>query len=390
MMLSNDILSTLKNEVQQTFGRSILTSRDCIELSEELYTKTREGVNPNTLRRLFGLIKSSYKPSISTLRILAKYCSYDSMEDLPSLELNKDGGDVVTNENILHFLVNLYREIPVNDIGNQTFFTLSKYTTLFFNRNPKLAFQFQNHIAKTKNGQSYYFEQFINMDKLNSYYGDGLRRYVSEKATSEAAIFTYSLLVFRYWLTMETEKLEHAFRQLIDYESSKVKDSSTCARNFASKLFYTHAVGKATDAVINNIASFHGNFRARQDKQNNFPFFELIVSEALVLTGFYNEAVYYINFAKDNYPTNHAYANLGYYKTLDLLKGIALSEQGFKNKEEGLILNVKSNELCFLSKKYNQILFYLWIRKVKKLCSSDNEHFKSLIKETGFIRLCYS
>jgi hypothetical protein len=37
--------------------------------------------------------------------------------------------------------------------------------------------RFQRAIAKTRNGQEFYFEQFVNLDELNSFYGDGLRYY---------------------------------------------------------------------------------------------------------------------------------------------------------------------------------------------------------------------
>ncbi len=387
MVYSDQTLSALKSEVEQTFGRSILTSKDCIQLSEELFSKTRDSVNANTLRRLFGLVKTNFKPSVATLNILARYCGCNSVQELPAFVRVLEKDDVVTKENVLHYLVNMFREIPVNDISNQTFFILSKHTILFFNRNPTLAHEFQNHMAKTKNGQSFYFERFINIDRLNDYYGNGLRRYVSEKKTTEAEAFTYSLLVFRYWLTMEKEKLAQAYQHIESCDGTQLNSSTICARYFASQLYYAHASGLPMETIMDQVQQHHLTLRTQNGELQSFPFFELIISEALVLTGYYNEALYYINYAAENYMRNLAYLDFGYYTTFDLLKGIALGKVGQRKCTEKIINSFNAKELCFLSKKYNYLLYYILYAGLRKLSISDCEHFKKLVKETGFVRL---
>src|SRR3954447_26003216 len=84
----NVILSSLKEEIEETFGKKINVSRDCILLSEEVYGKISLTVNPNTLRRLFGLIKSDYSPSYTTLDILSRYCGFASFEEFKRLKNN--------------------------------------------------------------------------------------------------------------------------------------------------------------------------------------------------------------------------------------------------------------------------------------------------------------
>jgi hypothetical protein len=60
----------IRNEMEHVFGRTIVSSRDCIQLSHDVFQKTRCQLNPNTLRRFFGLVKATYPPSHSTLTIL--------------------------------------------------------------------------------------------------------------------------------------------------------------------------------------------------------------------------------------------------------------------------------------------------------------------------------
>jgi hypothetical protein len=74
--------SAIKEEIVNIFGRRIVSSRDCIQLSDEIFQKTRLQLNPNTLRRFFGLVKAAYPPSHSTLTILSKYCGFQSVEEV--------------------------------------------------------------------------------------------------------------------------------------------------------------------------------------------------------------------------------------------------------------------------------------------------------------------
>src|SRR5437764_1300000 len=76
------LIIKLKHEVEETFGRRIISSRDCIQLSEDIYFKAGDLINPNTLRRLYGLVKADYPSSTSTLSLLAKYCGFNSLDDL--------------------------------------------------------------------------------------------------------------------------------------------------------------------------------------------------------------------------------------------------------------------------------------------------------------------
>src|SRR6476620_7481999 len=74
--------SLIKKEIQYIFGRQIVSSRDCIQLSDEIFKRTKVQLNPNTLMRFFGLVKAEYPPSQSTLTILSKYCGFQSVDEV--------------------------------------------------------------------------------------------------------------------------------------------------------------------------------------------------------------------------------------------------------------------------------------------------------------------
>ena len=80
--MKQEALSALKKELEQNFGRKIISYRDCVQLVEDIYQKTESTVNVNTLRRFFGLVKTNYTASRSTLLILSKYCGFNSPDEI--------------------------------------------------------------------------------------------------------------------------------------------------------------------------------------------------------------------------------------------------------------------------------------------------------------------
>jgi hypothetical protein len=382
---------SLKSEVEQTFGRHIFSAKDCILLSREIFTKTKEQVNVNTLRRLFGLVKTHYNPSASTLNILAKFCGFSSFEEVPEISAEKKEKELVPRQDVIKYLTNVLEEMPLHDVLNPTFCVFYKHLILFLDKNPSLAKAFQSHLVKARNGYAYYFEQFVNIDKLNNFYGDGLRQYANEHRTKEAEVFTSSLLVFRYWLTMEPQKIGKVFASLSDVQlsSSMGKNVFTSSRFFSAQLYNAHVHKLPVEKTINDIQKFHFNLCTQKEQTQLFPFFEYIIAEALILTGYYYEGLYYINYALDNYYKNLGYQGFGYYQALDLLKTIALLKTD-QQKEARLIFNeINPSEFGFLSNKYNSILYLMLSKSFKRARQNDKKELNALIKETGFKRIEY-
>jgi hypothetical protein len=140
-------------------------------------------------------------------------------------------------------------------------------------------------VAKTKNGQVFYFEQFVNIDKLASYYGDGLRYYIAEKKEPEANIFAHSLLVFKYWLTGEDEKLEEEYRLVCKNKFSKSFHPFVCGRYFATRLYYAQVRGLQTERILGEAYKVWASLTPGNENYKSFPCFEFVFSEALILTG---------------------------------------------------------------------------------------------------------
>src|ERR1700753_1264058 len=113
--MKQNLLSSIRKELEHTFGRKIVSSGDCIQMVEDIYKHTGQSVNANTLRRFFGLVKADYPPSSSTLNILARYCGFNSVEEIEKINGNESSdGDDVKKEEVLRYLVSLFTNTQVS------------------------------------------------------------------------------------------------------------------------------------------------------------------------------------------------------------------------------------------------------------------------------------
>jgi hypothetical protein len=391
--MDDELILAIKKEIEQVFGRRIVSSRDCNALSEEIFEKTGFKINANTLRRFFGLVKSSYAPSSGTLQILCSYCGFKSGEELKKIHEGDRGEEIILKEeSILYYLVYPFKYIQVADQTDETFVSLVKGVIIFINRYPQLSPKFHSEIAKTKNGQNFYFEQFINYDKLNSFYGEGIRYYLAEKTTANAQIFGHSLLVFRYWLTKENDKLARHFKAVKHVKQDKYLTPFICGRYFACRLYHAHANESNTDKILAAARKSFHSVKESAGKSNLFGSFEYVFGEALVLTGHFEEALYYFQKISANgfeNPTrqNASHVDVQFCQTLMLLQTLAFYESNFGKRAEKIYKQIRPSDFYFLSKKYMMILFLCISNYFTRNVTKTNDQLKTLISDTGFIRL---
>jgi hypothetical protein len=382
-------LPTLKKEIQEHFGRPVATSRDCNLLSEELFQKTSFKVNPNTLRRFFGLVKAPYPPSAATLSILSKYCGFESLDELVHHNGNghQKGEGLHSSESLLRYFVGLFKHTPVEEPVDKTFLALVKQTILFLQQHPELASKFQKAIAKTPNGQRYYFELYAHIDQLNSYYGEGLVYYLKEKKTPDAQIRGHALLLMGGWLTNDAAAVRKHIAKIGDQHLCDTAHPVICARYFASRLYHAHMENQPTADILAEALVQHNRIVPSDGYFHNFPAFEYIFSLALTLTQHFSEALYYLEQAETKYKSKHNYVDDGLYETMRVLKAIALARTGQKQKAREQYEALKPSKFYFLTKKTNTIFYLLLAGYLNKLNARSEEQLEKLVKETGFVKM---
>ena len=379
----------IQNEVESVFGRRIITSRDCIELSDEIFNKTKLRLNPNTLRRYFGLVKADYPPSKSTLSILATYCGFHSLEEARQAGRGpKDDGAVQSHEGILYHLISLFRDIPVNNVQDSTFFYVVKHVIKFLNKNASMADKFQNMVAKTQSGLDYYFEKMANVDRLNGYFGAGLRYYRQEKASAEGNIFVESLQIFRYWLSKDKVSLTESAMRMLAVERPEFTDPFIAARYYAGLLYSYAVTGMQADKIRYDMLKHHTALTNRCDAEA-YLFFNYTVAEACVFTGFYEDALYYVSCYMEASGGNvqRSTSTYHYFNNVKLVECLALHKSGEDKKAALLIKQIKPSEFCFLNRNLSMIIYLGLLRQYMLRGEKYSEQVAELIAETGFLRL---
>ena len=79
--IQEEYLLEIKSLVEYSFGRKILNTNDCSDLSNHIFEKEKSSVSIDTLRRLFGLIETKTQPSLFTLEVLSKYIGFKGYYD---------------------------------------------------------------------------------------------------------------------------------------------------------------------------------------------------------------------------------------------------------------------------------------------------------------------
>lgn len=381
--MKQNLLSSLRKELEHSFGRKIVSSRDCIQMVEDIYHKTGETVNANTLRRFFGLVKADYPASSSTLTILSKYCGFNSIQEIEHLSSGDNSDADINKEEVLRYMVSLFKNTQVADNEERTFYPIVEQTIVFLERNPSLIDRFQREIAKTPTGQYYYYEKLPNIDRLNGYYGDGLRHYLRAKATDEGKVFAHSMQVFRYWLAKNNEQISIHMAEIPQPDITPNFPAHILGRLIAARLYYANVKGELTDKILSDAKRYHAAIKAsREDSPFSFPDFELIICEALLLTGNNEEGAEYIWHGKSFLAASGQDKNT----LFNLWEDFANFRKDSNYKKKKSLPDKQGLHYTF-SKKYSTIVQLLSGISAKNIKLPYSTQLSELIKETGYKRL---
>ncbi len=382
--MRNNNLPILYQKVESVFGKKIFSVKECTELHHDILKKTEAFISVHTLRRLFGLVKSPHVPSFTTLNVLANYCGYSSIAELATAG-DEGIGEEKGTSNLLLYLVSLFKNTPVQVEDDLTYINMVRHTVYFLEREPQLAEPFQREIAKTKNGQDYYFERFVNMDKLNGYYGNGLSHYLREKTTPEAQIFGNASLALRYWLTGNN----HLFNQY----AGKVNLCSltddvhpfVCGRYFGTRLLKAAFDEADTTVLLSEAKAFY-----RQQKSVNpghrFPGFELTMAMMLALIGEWEDTLFYTKAGLEKYCHFASLKGKQIHQSLLLFRAVAFTQSGNTAEATKVYEEIDVTEFYFLAKKFLSILYIQTGKDLKKIKTAEPQ-LDHLLGETGFVRL---
>jgi len=383
----HDPKDALLKEIERVVGRKILNASDCQTLSIDIFKKTQRNLSLNTLRRFFNVMKSDYKPSLFTLDILAEYCGYSNYSDFTKREQPIYGFVAGEASSIVDFLLFLFKDTELKKLHDSSYLTLVSAVITNLEHWPTLIDVLQSRIAKTVNGQVFYYEQFVNTDRINSYYGEGLKYYLHEKRKPDAQIFGNSLLCFGNWLAENNEAVERHYKQVIRHNIDENTDHFNSGRYFATQIYYAHSITQDLQPALTNAWNFYTMLNGHKSNGKSFPAFEYVLAETLILTGQYEDALIYINEAikKRNNPIPpNIDARL--FESIYLFQAIGLAHVGKTEKAKDIFETISTSNFSFLSRQFNSIL-YLLLKKHFDKKNFQDKQLLYLVKQTSFKRL---
>ena len=91
------VVNQLRKNIEKQFGKHIKTATDCDNLASIVIRDCKTNISSQTLRRFFGLIKTTSESSHFTLDLLSQYCGYSNF---------KEFSDACNNQELEMFLGN--------------------------------------------------------------------------------------------------------------------------------------------------------------------------------------------------------------------------------------------------------------------------------------------
>lgn len=386
--MENNFTSALKTSIEKTLGRRILCSTDCRHLHNDIIQKTSLNISFNTLRRFFNLINAKYEQSTDTLDILAEYCGFTTYDNfIRCQKLNSPSEFRQQNAKLLLYLVMLFKNTEVKDVSDFTFYKLVAQTITFLESNSSLIEEFQFEIAKTLNGQTFYFEHFVNIDRLNCYYGEGIRYYLNENKTLSGQLFGNYIYCLKYFLTMDSIELKKLHNNIIVNDICKTMNSATAAYSFSAQMLYAQTADINPDKILVNVRQYYSAYDPSNESPLTVINFFNTLSLTLILTDLYEEALFFIDEMLNFIKTN----NLEPYKNsilhnVYMLKALAVYNCGNKILAKQIFDSINPLSFFFLSKEFMTIL-YLSLKQCYKKSSNEQSHINELIRKTGFYLL---
>jgi hypothetical protein len=394
-------LEKLQDAVERAYGKRVVNRPDCEELSITIFKKSKLLISYNTLRRFFGLAgqKNNSTVSKATLDVLAIYCGFQSyfdfctqLESIDNLgKLYKVQLEVVQqnpldlstieqclsqfeNNEHLYSLMN-YITVVAFKKGDIAFlkqlFTIQRvfngdhylHPHLYYliqtigvqvQSHPEIATELWKSWAQDTKARFYYFELFVDMCNLIQSHYIGIEFYLAHTKEKQAIIFATSLLTWRFLLLNDLARAKEQFISEYTLEDLCSIHPIPAARFLNNKLLMEYLDNGTVSAdVQEEIATVFRYF-----EKNTHPFFEHFICEGLVITGYYELALFYIRAANKKVQMNLSFYLIGSNERFKILESYCLMRIGEQTASRSLKEGVQLELLDSFSASYDSVFYY--------------------------------
>lgn len=340
--------------IQKTFGSTILYSKDCLLLSEDIFNKIQIRISAQTLRRLMNFINDGVNISNTSLNHLSVYCGYENYLDFT--KLNNDNKKTVDSKEVKH--IKLFYSIHVKTNGfDDNYHNASKNISKLLLANDSLLAKTSTFLSKNPASQVYFFERFPFIDRLSSGYNFHLKKYLYEKKSGEAQLFGNCLLYLGYALANNSKR--HKQIALInEIEIDEKIHPFPLARKYACNLIEHYLNQNKTELNHWITISIKESNKINKTKKEylNFPYFQFIIADTFNLIERPIEAAEILKICELDYKRiPDSTLDEGYIEALDLIKAINLFYLGKKSDCKRILNRLQAKDIIFIMHDYFQI-----------------------------------
>jgi hypothetical protein len=372
----------LVESIQKTFGSTLLYSKDCLLLSDDIYDNIQVRISAQTLRRLMNFIDDGVKISNTSLNYLAVYCGYENYKDF--IKQYNDNTKIVDSKDIKYIKL-FYSINPKNPSLDENYHNASKNIAKLLLRDNDLLNSTSTFLAKNKSAQIFFYERFPHIDALSAGYSIHLSKYLKEKNNYESQLFGNCLLYFGFAMSNNVKR--SFFLKLINaIPEEQIYHPFPLARKFASNILehYLNKNELELEKWINLTIKEASEISKWKREFINFPYFQFIIADVFNLIERPVEAEEILKICELDYKRLPGFTlDEGYIEALDLIKAINLFQLGKVSESKRILKRVNSKDIIFIMHDY--FLIQRLIIELKMITSKTSRKYQ--LKETELNRL---
>lgn len=373
MDLNSTTLKSLRTHAEKKFGKKIVTAGDCEELSHTINLVTTTKVSGQTLRRFYGLIKSTSCTSRFTLNTLAKYCGYN---DFTAFEQSRSQQEL---------------EYFFNGNGSDSdYWQKSAELCKQISTSPELLAKTHLRLMSLPLARKFFIENHPLRDLLGTVYAQYFSTYLKFSQTPEARIFAYGFLFQSAFFQQNTELAELYYGKVKETSVTNNVHVIPAALKYGVQLLYEDSSGQeeAYEKTYSEMKMMR--LRYREASTHSVCSFEYTVLESLIFT----KRITHLKFLFENQTLqlheDEQYISAGRKQTHEevwkILTAVCLVKFGEPENARRKLDEINLDNLETGWKKYYSLLYYLTCLEVfpERQSAERVQQCRTLIEETNF------
>ncbi|QNS41241.1 hypothetical protein H0S70_13070 [Chryseobacterium manosquense] len=339
-------LNQLRKIIAKQFGKDIKTATDCDNLVSVIIRDCKTNISSQTLRRFFGLIKTTSEPSNFTLDLLCQFCGYSNFEAFINACNNQE--------------LELFFGNPENT--NHNYWDRSEQLCKQIIKSPELLVSTHHHLMSFPMARKYFMENHPLRDLLGSVYAQYFSAYLKYNMSNEAKIFAYGFLFQSSFLLQNTELMELYYKKVKETELSDEVHVIPAGLKYGVQLLYADFTGNENLYRKYFAEMKKARLLYRKASEKSVCSFESTVLESLIFTNRTKEMKFLIenntfqlNNDEDYIPSQRKETHDEVWK---ILCAVAYHKMGEKNSTEHFLNQINLKNLGTGWEKYYSLLYY--------------------------------